>query len=78
MQPTIVESAAFTGIAYDAATQRLEVEFRNRTIYQYFGVSVEIYAAFLRSASKGSFFNSAIRSRFPSVLVSTPSVRRLS
>ena len=72
MQLTIVESTALTGIAYDATTQRLEVEFRDRTRYQYLGVSAEVQAAFLNSPSKGRFFNMAIRGRFPCVEVGTP------
>ena len=70
MQLSIVESTALTGIAYAAAIQRLEVEFRDRSLYQYSGVSAEVHAAFLRSPSKGKFFNRSIRGCFPHVLVS--------
>jgi len=65
MQTTIPESNALLRITYDATTLRLQVEFRDRTIYRYSGVSPEVHTALMRSESKGRFLNAAIRGRFP-------------
>lgn len=67
MQQTFFESTVLSRVNYDAASQCLEVEFRDHTIYQYRGVSPEIHAALIGAASKGKFFNTAIRNRFPFV-----------
>jgi hypothetical protein len=65
MQHTAFQSSALSQAAYDVAARRLEVEFRDGAIYQYLGVSPEIYAALERAPSKGKFLNAAIRGRFP-------------
>ena len=67
MRQTFFESTALSRVKYDAVSQCLEVEFRNHTIYQYRGVPAEIHAALLDAESKGKFFNTAIRGRFPFV-----------
>ena len=64
MPQPFVESTALARVSYDADTQHLEVEFRDRRIYAYRGVPAELYAALLGAESKGKFFNAAIRSRF--------------
>ena len=72
MRQTFSDSTALSRVIYYAASQCLEVEFRDHTIYQYSGVTAEIYAALLAAESKGKFFNTAIRNRFPFVPL-TPS-----
>jgi len=67
MPQTFLESTALSRVNYDAVSQCLEVEFRDRTICQYSGVPAEIHAALLDAESKGKFFNTAIRNRFPFV-----------
>jgi hypothetical protein len=67
MPQTFFESTALPRVNYDAVSQCLEVEFRDRTIYRYSGVSAEIHAALLDAESQGKFFNTAIRNRFPFV-----------
>ena len=65
MQPTAVESTTLATVAYDAGGQLLQLEFRNRAIYQYFGVPAEVHDALLHAPSKGKYFNRAIRGQFP-------------
>ena len=72
MQQTSVESTALVRVSYDAAAQRLAVEFRDRTIHQYRGVPAELHAGLLAAESKGKFFNAAIRNRFPSAPITDP------
>lgn len=71
MHVTTVASSTLATIAYDASRQLLHLQFRDRTVYQYFGVPAEVYQALLRSPSKGQFFNRAIRGIFPYELVRT-------
>jgi hypothetical protein len=59
-----VESTLLAAVAYDASNQMLELEFRDRAIYQYFGVPAEIHDALLRAPSKGHYFNRVIRGKF--------------
>ncbi len=70
MNSTAVESITLATVAYDDAGELLQLEFRSRAIYQYFGVPAAVHEALLRAASKGSYFNRAIRGRFPYRLVS--------
>jgi hypothetical protein len=65
MKPTTVESTSLATVAYDADHQFLQIEFRDRTIYQYSSVPADVHQPLLRSPSKGSYFNHAIRGQFP-------------
>ncbi len=64
MNPIAVESTVLATVAYDADRQLLRIEFRDRSIYHYFSVPVEIHEGLLRAPSKGGYFNSSIRRRF--------------
>lgn len=65
MHVTAVESTVLATVAYDKARGLLQLEFRSRAIYQYFGVPAAVRQALLGAPSKGSYFNQAIRGRFP-------------
>ncbi len=62
---TAVQSTALAGVAYDDSSAVLRLEFRNHSIYCYYGVPQQIYRDFLASESKGSYFNRNIRGRYP-------------
>jgi hypothetical protein len=70
MNVTAVESATLATVAYDDARELLQLEFRSRAIYQYFGVPAAVHAALLCAPSKGRYFNRVIRGRFPYSLAS--------
>ena len=70
MNSTAVESITLATVAYDGARERLQLEFRSRAVYQYFGVPPAVHEALLRAPSKGGYFNRAIRGRFRYSLVS--------
>ena len=72
MQLTPVESTTLASVAYDAHGKLLQLEFRNRAIYQYSGVPAEVHEALLRAPSKGRYFNRAIRGQFPYILGLAP------
>ena len=61
MERTPVNSTQLSSVGYDAATSTLEVEFRKGGVYQYVGVSAEIYQQLMNAASIGTFFNNVIR-----------------
>lgn len=64
MKPLVVESTTLTTVAYDADRGLLQLEFRDRAVYQYFEVPADVHEALLRAPSKGGYFNRAIRGRF--------------
>ena len=68
MNETRVESATLRALAYDESRGILQLEFRTRAIYQYYGVPAAAYEALLGAPSKGSYFNRVIRGRFPYAL----------
>jgi hypothetical protein len=70
MNVTAVESTTLASVAYDDARELLQLEFRSRAIYQYFGVAPAVHAALMHAPSKGSYFNRVIRGRFPYALAS--------
>ena len=65
MDVTAVESSTLVTIAYDRTRELLQLEFNSRAIYQYFGVPATVHEALLRAPYKGSYFNQAIRGKFP-------------
>jgi hypothetical protein len=70
MRVTSVESTALATVGYDEARELLQVEFCGRAIYYYFGVPAAVHQGLLAAPSKGSYFNHAIRGRFPFCLIS--------
>jgi hypothetical protein len=70
MNVTAVGSTTLATVAYHEDRELLQLEFRSRAIYQYFGVPAAVYEALLQAPSKGRYFNRAIRGRFLYRLVS--------
>jgi hypothetical protein len=60
MPSTVVKS-----INYESALSRLTVTFTTGRIYDYFAVPQNIADAFRSSFSKGAYFNSNIRDKYP-------------
>ena len=56
-----VESSTIASVGYDLTQRLLQLEFCSRAICHYVGV----HEALLEAPSKGSYFNRAIRGRFP-------------
>ena len=69
MRVTTVESTTLATVGYDENRKLLQVEFCGRAIYRYFGVPAAVHQALLDAPSKGSYFNQAIRGRFPYCLI---------
>jgi lysyl-tRNA synthetase class 2 len=60
-----VESAAIREIDYDAKRAKLLVRFESGERYVYVGVPGEVHRSFVEADSKGRFFQTQIRDRYP-------------
>lgn len=60
-----VESAAISDIDYDAERAKLLVRFASGERYVYVGVPGEVHRSFVDADSKGRFFQTQIRDRYP-------------
>jgi hypothetical protein len=69
MHTTAVQSATLATIGYDSARGILQLEFRSRAVYRYFGVPGPVCDALWAATSKGRYFNLAIRGCFPHSLI---------
>jgi hypothetical protein len=63
MEKLAVQSTAITAVGH---TRVLEIQFKSGKTYQFFGVPEDVYIEFLRSGSKGQFFNKHIRGKYQS------------
>ena len=61
-----VESSVIASVGYDKERRDLMVEFKSGELYMYQGVPPIVYEKFLEAESKGSFFNSNVKSIFMS------------
>lgn len=62
---TIDGSSNIASIGYDSETNELRVLFTNGGVYQYDGVTQEVYDALLQAESKGAYFSKFIKNDFP-------------
>ncbi len=60
-----IESAAIADIDYDPDRAKLLVRFVSGEHYVYVGVPGEVHRSFVEADSKGRFFQSQIRDRYP-------------
>ena len=60
-----VDSAAISEINYDDERAKLLVRFASGEQYVYVGVPGEVHRCFLEADSKGRYFQSQIRDRYP-------------
>lgn len=57
-----VSSSAIAAIGYEGGT--LAVAFHNSGVYHHYGVPYSLFERFLRSGSKGAFYNHHLRGRY--------------
>ncbi len=60
-----VASTNIVSVGYDEASETLEVEFSNGTIYQYYNVGSALYDHLRQSVSKGQFLQAYIKNAYP-------------
>lgn len=58
-------SSVIRRFSYDETQRRLRVTFVSGDVYDYNGVPAEVAAGFRAASSKGRFFASDIRDRYP-------------
>ena len=56
-----VKSSDLASVGYDEHTQTLEVEFQDKSIYQYTSVSKYVYLELMSAKSKGKYFHRYIQ-----------------
>jgi len=61
MDRTPVISSNLKSVGYDINTKTLEIEFKNGSVYQYYGVPLDIYEKLMKAPSHGKFFHAHIR-----------------
>lgn len=67
-----LNSTALTSVSFSFESSVLEVEFRNGLIYEYLGVSGELYEQLLAAPSHGAFLVRFLRNRFAHRRVQRP------
>lgn len=55
-----VESTQFKAVAYDPATKKMQIQFKN-SVYEYSNVQPEDHKALMESSSKGGHFIANIK-----------------
>jgi hypothetical protein len=64
-----VNSTLLASMSYEAGAALLHLEFRDGSLYCYFGVPGDIYEGLLTASSKGNYFNRQIRGSFQYALL---------
>ncbi len=59
MQSVSSSNLAAVGYDYDSAT--LRIEFHKSGLYEYYGVSADVYEGLLGASSKGTYFDQFIK-----------------
>lgn len=65
MERDLVSSSNIVSAGYDAASETLEIEFKDGAVYQYYNVGEHLYQQFVAAPSKGQFFNVYIKNAVP-------------
>ena len=61
MDRTPVVSSNLKSVGYNVDTKILEIEFHNGSVYQYYGVPLNVYEGLMKAPSHGKFFHVYIR-----------------
>ena len=69
MERHLIGSSQIDNVSYSSEEERLEVEFKNCSVYAYEGVSQNTFELFLAAPSKGKFFHAYIRNKYPTMLI---------
>ncbi|MEM2161095.1 MAG: KTSC domain-containing protein [Candidatus Nitrosotenuis sp.] len=59
-----VQSSNLRSVGYDPNTRTLEIEFHSGGIYQYSGISQQMYEGLMSAPSKGSYFAQHIKNNY--------------
>jgi len=64
MQRQAVSSSNLRSVGYDLSSQTLEIEFKDGSVYQYFGVPQSVYSGLMSASSVGSYLAAQIKSTY--------------
>lgn len=64
MKRISIISNVLKSVGYDETSATLEVEFKSGSLYQYFDVPAEAYAALMLAPSKGTYFGDHVRDAY--------------
>ncbi len=64
MKREYVSSSNISSIGYDENASILEIEFSDGIIYQYFGVSSQVFVSLKTACSIGSYFHKHIKQNY--------------
>jgi hypothetical protein len=64
MERRPVESSNLKSVGYDSSKQILEIEFKDRSVYQYFTVPESVFQNLMTAGSKGSYLNTHVKGKF--------------
>lgn len=59
-----VQSTVVRSVGHDSATNVLEVEWVDGSVYRYFAVPATVYADLINASSIGAFINSRIKPKY--------------
>ena len=65
MQRQPVASSNLRSVGYDREAHVLEIEFHGGRVYRYLGVPEGVYAELMSAGSKGTYFSTFIKDRYP-------------
>ena len=64
MERENVSSSNVQSVGYDETSETLEVEFKNGSVYQYFGVPEQVYQQLKNAGSVGGYLASDIKGEY--------------
>jgi hypothetical protein len=65
-----INSRIVQSVGYDPSKSLLEIKFKiTKRIYAFIDVPKEVYQNFIKSRSKGNFYNQKIKYQFQAILV---------
>ena len=64
MNRSHVVSSNLAAVGYNVETQTLEVEFKDRSVYQYFGVPSSVHSELVAAESVGSYFARDVKGKY--------------
>lgn len=65
MQMIPVNSSAMVAVGYDPQTRRMKITFMQGHTYDFCGVPQHVFDALMQAGSKGTYYNSYIKDRYP-------------
>jgi len=69
MERKPARSSNLRSVGYNEESQTLEIEFKNKRVYQYKGVPKAIYISLMNVTSHGKYFHKFVKDKFPTTMI---------